>query len=70
MRDVQRASALLEIGPVVSPAYAATNCEVAVRSVQELLGGMVVVPKGASVNTRAIRSRLAVARMKAYAVAR
>jgi len=66
MRDVQRASALLEIGPVVSPAYAATDCQVSARSVQEMLGVM-VVPKTLQVKASAIRARLAVLRMKSHA---
>jgi HK97 family phage prohead protease len=66
LRDVQRAAALLEIGPVVSPAYAATDCQVSARSVEQLLG-VVVVPRR---STAADRVRLAVARMKANAFAR
>ena len=60
MRDVQRASALLELGPVVSPAYAASDCQVSARSVEQLLG-VVVVPRR---STAGDQLRLAVARMK------
>jgi hypothetical protein len=63
LRDIQQASALLEIGPVVSPAYEATDCQVSARSVEQLLG-LVVVPRR---STAADRVRLAVARMRAKA---
>jgi HK97 family phage prohead protease len=68
LRDIHRASALLEIGPVVSPAYAATDCQVAVRSVEQLIGSIAVVPHRS--DSTATRARLAIARMKANATAR
>lgn len=73
LRDVRRASSLLEIGPVVSPAYEQTDCNVAARSVEEWMRSgecqTPTPPAGLSSARRSIAS-LAIARMRFYARAR